>query len=99
MKTEDCEHPWATQDEGGGYCQACGLPWFKVREQEKAREAATSDALQSHGVALIQNLAKPSAVERLNTTGSYRRDRTATGNGRMRGSCPIKARTEFEDDR
>lgn len=34
----------------------------------------------------------PSAVERLNATGSYRRDRIATGNRRIRGSCANKAR-------
>jgi hypothetical protein len=22
----ECEHPWATQDDRGGYCQACGKP-------------------------------------------------------------------------
>jgi hypothetical protein len=24
---ERCEHLWATQDERGGYCQACGCSW------------------------------------------------------------------------
>lgn len=30
-----CEHPWAVCDAQGPYCQACGLPWSKVLEQEK----------------------------------------------------------------
>lgn len=30
-----CEHPWAVCDAQGPYCQACGMPWSKVLEQER----------------------------------------------------------------
>jgi len=35
----ECTHPWACCDTQGPYCQACGMPWHRVLEQEAARAA------------------------------------------------------------